>query len=773
MLLSNFKYYLLLLIFSLFFSFPSFSKEILIADSIDPYCDGKDIDQISDSKKIKSIEIITNKRKKWTKNMLATILQFYSDESKDFNNINSITKIGINWFDFRIEEKYKKKFKAKVKVNYENKLSCTFKAKVRITGDIWLHIDWKDSKPLTSVHVELLDGNINSITRFKLFLPKSRIGNNEILATTLFKELGFIAPKTFMIPAKINGIKYDYMFQEDLRKEMLESSKLVEGPILEGDERFTARVKLNKMKTELSLSRISNKNYVYKGETQQKISLSAVSDLNQIFLQHHQSKSQNFEFLMMRLYINTEKFFLDEKNKEKFRTFEALMYGIDALHGLSIDDRRFYYDPINKYFLPIYYDGSSHILSDRIVNDLNYISSKASSDAKKGASSAIKLINEIDHKIFQEKLINLGIQLSEDNYNILIDTIKKRLNSLVAAKDELVNYLEPQKYFSTLSPDIISGKKLIFINYDKKQYKICSFNLDHCETNTINDSKKDLANILSQRLKSNLRKEEYLFVSDNVNYDSRKITSKFTQTIKINNEFTIKHNNEISINTNKQKKEITINQLSSLGRIIFTDGLIKDWKITFLGSEKKVELAQSDHLGLTGCLTFLDIKVKNLSIYTKNTYCEDAVNLIRADGFISNLNIEDSNSDAFDADFSNLNIKNVNIKRAVNDCMDFSYGKYEIENVDLSNCGDKGLSVGEKSTINISNVNIDYSKIGVAAKDSSIVNIKDSEILNSDICYAAYRKKQEFFGAIIKINKTNCNEDKFYIQKGSKIDLSI
>ena len=100
---------------------------------------------------------------------------------------------------------------------------------------------------------------------------------------------------------------------------------------------------------------------------------------------------------------------------------------------------------------------------------------------KKGASSAIKLINEIDHKIFQEKLINLGIQLSKDNYNILIDTIKKRLNSLVAAKDEVVNYLEPQKYFSTLSPDIIRGKKLIFINYDKKQYKICSFNLDHCE----------------------------------------------------------------------------------------------------------------------------------------------------------------------------------------------------------------------------------------------------------------------------------------------------
>ena len=773
MLLNNkSKCYLLLIIFSLIFSFPSFSQSISVSDSIDPFCNGKDIDQVSKSKKIKNIEIITNKRKKWTKNMLATILQFYSDESKDLNNINSITKIGINWFDFRIEEKYKKTFKAKVRVNYENKLSCTFKAKIRITGDIWLHIDWKDSKPLASVHVELIDGNINSITRFKLFLPKARIGNNEILATSLFKELGFIAPKTFMVAAKINGIKYDYMFQEDLRKEMLESSKLVEGPILEGDERFTAKVKLDKMTSELSLSRISNKNYVYKGITQQKIALSAVSDLNQIFLQHHQSKSQNFEYLMMRLYINTDKFFLDNKNKEKFRTFEAIMYGIDALHGLSFDDRRFYYDPINKYFLPIYYDGSSHILSDRTINDLNYISKKASSDAKKGASSAIKLINNIDHKNFRDKLVNLGIELSETDYDILINKIKIRLKSLMTANDDLVDYLEPQKYFSTLNPDVIKGKKLVFVNYNKKQFKICSFNLSNCEINAIDDSKKDLANILSQRLKNDPR-EEYLFVSDQINYDGRKVIDMFSKTTKINNEFTIKYNNDISVNIDNENRKIVINQLSSLGRIILTGGEVKDWKISFLGSEEKLELAQSDHLGLTGCLTFLDIKVKKLSIFAKNSHCEDAVNFIRAVGSINNLNIENSSSDAFDADFSNLKIKNVNIKRSTNDCMDFSYGDYEIINADLSNCGDKGLSVGEKSTIFIDNVKVNYSSIGVAAKDSSTINIKESQILNSDLCYAAYRKKQEFFGAIIKISNTNCTEDKFYIQKGSKIDLTI
>ena len=66
-----------------------------------------------------------------------------------------------------------------------------------------------------------------------------------------------------------------------------------------------------------------------------------------------------------------------------------------------------------------------------------------------------------------------------------INKIKKRLNSLVTAKDDLVDYHEPQKYFSTLSSDIIKGKKLIFVNYNNKEYKVCSFNLSNCETNII------------------------------------------------------------------------------------------------------------------------------------------------------------------------------------------------------------------------------------------------------------------------------------------------
>ena len=66
---------------------------------------------------------------------------------------------------------------------------------------------------------------------------------------------------------------------------------------------------------------------------------------------------------------------------------------------------------------------------------------------------------------------------------------------------------------------------------------------------------------------------------------------------------------------------------------------------------------------------------------------------------------------------------------------------------------------------------INFSNIGIAVKDSSFVEINESKIFNSPICFAAYRKKQEFYGAKIKINKTNCTKDKFFSSEGSEINL--
>ena len=84
-----------------------------------------------------------------------------------------------------------------------------------------------------------------------MLLPKSRQSlkkpdiNLELFVTLLFDKVGLLAPKTRLIKAELNGKESDYLFQEMLTKEFLENRNLVEGPILEGDQRFTAEQALD------------------------------------------------------------------------------------------------------------------------------------------------------------------------------------------------------------------------------------------------------------------------------------------------------------------------------------------------------------------------------------------------------------------------------------------------------------------------------------------------------------------------------------------------
>ena len=69
--------------------------------------------------------------------------------------------------------------------------------------------------------------------------------------------------------------------------------------------------------------------------------------------------------------------------------------------------------------------------------------------------------------------------------------------------------------------------------------------------------------------------------------------------------------------------------------------------------------------------------------------CEDSVNIKNSEGFINNINIENSLFDGLDLDFSKLNMKNVIINNSKNDCLDFSFGEYKISNASLADCEDK------------------------------------------------------------------------------------
>jgi len=172
---------------------------------------------------------------------------------------------------------------------------------------------------------------------------------------------------------------------------------------------------------------------------------------------------------------------------------------------------------------------------------------------------------------------------------------------------------------------------------------------------------------------------------------------------------------------------------------------------------------------LTGCLNTYNLILKNVSFDIENTFCEDALNLIRTNGDINLIKINKSFSDSIDMDFSNLNVSHIFVSESLNDCLDLSYGNYIFNKINLSKCGDKGVSVGEKSKVQINNLIVEETEIGLASKDSSEVTLNFSMIKDTSLCFAAYRKKQEFSGGKIIIQKTNCDKKNFFKTSGSEI----
>ena len=171
-----------------------------IEDEIEPFCNGINFDKVKnfDGGEIDLIQINLADKEGWYKN-------FY-ELSQDRNGL--------------ITDKYKDRFAGEVKVNYRNGVICNFKAKIRLTGDLKDHIRNVNE---ASLDVQLESGNIFGITKFKLFLPETRYGINEIITTSILEKMNILTPRTFQTELIFNNSKLtQYIFQEKIAKELIE-----------------------------------------------------------------------------------------------------------------------------------------------------------------------------------------------------------------------------------------------------------------------------------------------------------------------------------------------------------------------------------------------------------------------------------------------------------------------------------------------------------------------------------------------------------------------
>ncbi|NOQ71310.1 MAG: hypothetical protein GQ574_04885 [Crocinitomix sp.] len=176
---------------------------------------------------------------------------------------------------------------------------------------------------------------------------------------------------------------------------------------------------------------------------------------------------------------------------------------------------------------------------------------------------------------------------------------------------------------------------------------------------------------------------------------------------------------------------------------------------------------------LTGALSIYETPTSMLNCTISGNLSEDALNIIRSDFSISALNISDTYSDGFDADFCTGHIEKSSFTRTGNDCIDFSGSTVLIEAITINNSGDKGISGGEASALILNNVTINGAVTGVAAKDGTVITGANIAIENVEYALAAFRKKPEYDGAQIDFKTVliKAAQEKMLVELKSSITI--
>ncbi len=698
-----------------------------------------------------------------------------------------------------IPNKFKKKFNAEIKAEFSDKTYCTFKAKIRAHGDLKDHIYYEDGKVFQSLDVHLISGNINNITKFKLFLKGTRgADEDEIFMTELLREFNYLAPRTQFVKVDINDFKLDMIFQEKITKELLEYNYRREGPILEGDEkymmRFISSVKNNPsvnwneifkkadLSSKLQLAKQTNSSWSMKNRLFKEISLDALEKLNFVYLVYlNNFKDDKNNYLFTDYYLDN--FLLAQKsniNENYLNIYNNLILAANGAHGLYVHNRKFYWNSIEGFFEPIYYDGEFNIKKE--INKLNYPISK---NYLKSLNNTINLLESLNTDKFY-KNSKLNFYFERDDYDKKINLLFKNLANLKKLflskdKNDILYNLNIYKnkdlqehYLKNLNQQNINIK---FSKYDFNDKE--NLNIYLCDNKILNCNKKVELNqsMTREYLEGKLVIDDYdyQFAGNlNINFD---IYNHINLNNKNFKDVKFFFNSGINYNYNEDENIFKVDQKMAGGKGYFIGGEIKNISIIFNGLKdefNKKNPNKYDYKTLTGCLSFIKNNFKEVNIKTIYSTCEDGINIINSVGYINTLDSSYSLFDGIDLDFSNLTIKNVNIFKANNDCIDFSTGKYSVENFELNQCGDKAISVGEKTTIKINNVLVSNANIGIASKDSSLININKSNITNTKECLAAYKKKQEYGGAYLKIKQSKCLNyyKKSFQDNFSKIEIN-
>lgn len=183
-----------------------------------------------------------------------------------------------------------------------------------------------------------------------------------------------------------------------------------------------------------------------------------------------------------------------------------------------------------------------------------------------------------------------------------------------------------------------------------------------------------------------------------------------------------------------------------------------------------------DGIQIRGSFTINDALISIENSQFMNNSSEDALNLNQVKGVLRGVEISNTKSDGLDADFSDVKLINsrfVNIGSQTGaDAIDISRTILYAEGVEITKVTDKAISIGEASGAYLDKLVISDSVVGIVAKDSSDVKVRNIKLSNIKLAdYMAYNKKSHYSGAAIEVLNHLQNEPIAIAEHGSTIKI--
>ncbi|MBT7955206.1 MAG: hypothetical protein HN731_08445 [Rhodospirillaceae bacterium] len=199
---------------------------------------------------------------------------------------------------------------------------------------------------------------------------------------------------------------------------------------------------------------------------------------------------------------------------------------------------------------------------------------------------------------------------------------------------------------------------------------------------------------------------------------------------------------------------------SSLSYVTFEGGSKPDHpKINYSGM---VSVHGSDNVSITN------------SYFADNVLSDDTLHIVNGHVTLKDLAFKNCFGDCIDFDYASGNLDGLKISDAGNDGLDFMNSEFKVTDFDIDNTNDKGISVGESSTLKIAQGKIKKTNIGIAIKDASRLNADGLKIYENEIAVDLY-VKHKLYGRPGSLSVSNtkfkANEVNLRTEEGAEVEF--